>query len=122
MRALKDRHHLGGGSAEGAAQAEQEDATPPGHSLNFFFLVFFWFFWFFFLVFFGKKKNSKSTMFHCGPFSKKKKNTLGKMSFVSARHSRPQIFPKKSGVAPLHFFSEKFAVDTKSDPVSRCAP
>ncbi len=43
-------------------------------------------------------------MFHCGPFSKKKKNPLGKMSFVSVRHSRPQKI-----VAPLHFFLGFFA-------------
>jgi hypothetical protein len=45
-----------------------------------------------------EKKNSKPHDVPLWTFFKKKKNTLGKMSFVRARHSRPQKIPKKSGV------------------------
>jgi hypothetical protein len=77
-----------------------EDATPPGHPLmrrhHFFFLNFFFyknnFLKFFFkkkfLVFFLKKKKRKSTMFHCGPFLKKKKKHTRKNVVAGCERSR----------------------------------
>jgi hypothetical protein len=121
-----------GRSAAGhiAAPAEQEDPAPPGHPLIFFFWFFFWFFWFFFgffLVFFGQKQNSKFTMFHCGPFSKKKKKNTRKNVVRECATLTTAKNPKKkwsgaTSYAPLHFFLGFFASNQKSDPVFRCAP